>query len=122
MPRTLTNSQSDRGGLPPIDEEPFQWDGDGGGDGSPNDRGASRHTSMVGLVVMMSASVMTFAALASAPIIYAVRHPGLESLAGSLAGILVYGSYWHRAKALGFSGPAGSTFPPSMAHACRETR
>jgi cytochrome c oxidase subunit 3 len=69
MPRTLANSQSDRGGLPPIDQEPFPWEGDGGGDGSPNDRGASRKTSMVGLIVMMSASVMTFAALASALII-----------------------------------------------------
>ena len=70
MPRTLS-SQSDRGGLPPIDEEPFSWDGgDGGGDnGDPSERGASRQTSMVGLYVMMSASVMTFAALACALII-----------------------------------------------------
>ena len=70
MPRsTLSTTQADRGGLPPIDEEPFDWGGDGGGDGSPNDRGASRKTSMIGLVVMMSASVMTFAALAAALII-----------------------------------------------------
>ncbi len=70
MPRTLTSSQADRGGLPPIDEEPFHWDGDGGGDGGDSrDRGASRQTSMVGLIVMMSASVMTFAALAAALII-----------------------------------------------------
>jgi cytochrome c oxidase subunit 3 len=67
MPQTLT-SQSDRGGLPPIDEEPFNWDGDGDS-GNPHERGTSRKTSMVGLVVMMSASVMTFAALASALII-----------------------------------------------------
>jgi len=69
MPRTIANSQADHGGLPPIDEEPFQWEGDGGSDGGPNDLGASRKTSMIGLVVMMSASVMTFAALASALII-----------------------------------------------------
>jgi cytochrome c oxidase subunit III len=68
MPRTITSSQTDRGGLPPIDEVPFGWEGDGDG-GNPNDRGASRKTSMTGLVVMMSASVMTFAALASALII-----------------------------------------------------
>jgi cytochrome c oxidase subunit III len=69
MPRTITSSQTDRGGLPPIDENPFGWDGDGGDGGNSNDRGASRKTSMIGLVVMMSASVMTFAALASALII-----------------------------------------------------
>jgi cytochrome c oxidase subunit 3 len=67
MLRTI--SRTDRGGIPPIDEEPFPSGGDGGGDGSNNDRGASRKTSMIGLVVMMAASVMTFAALASALII-----------------------------------------------------
>jgi cytochrome c oxidase subunit III len=68
MPRTTTGSVTDHGGLPPIDEEPFHWEGDGDG-GNSNERGASRKTSMIGLVVMMSASVMTFAALASALII-----------------------------------------------------
>jgi cytochrome c oxidase subunit 3 len=68
MPRTLTTSQADRGGLPPIDDEPFEWGGDGDG-GNPNEHGASRKTSLIGLAVMMSASVMTFAALASALII-----------------------------------------------------
>ena len=58
MPRTIVNPQSDHGGIPPIDDDPFKWEGDGGGDGSPNDRGASRQTSMTGLVVMMSASVI----------------------------------------------------------------
>jgi cytochrome c oxidase subunit 3 len=69
MPRTISDSQSDRGGLPPIDDGPFDWEGDGGGDPGPNDRGATRKTSMIGLIVMMCASVMTFAALASALII-----------------------------------------------------
>jgi cytochrome c oxidase subunit 3 len=70
MPRTLPSAQSDLGGIPPIANEPFGWDGDGGeGGGNPEERGASRQTSMVGLVVMMCASVMTFAALASALIV-----------------------------------------------------
>jgi cytochrome c oxidase subunit 3 len=68
MPRTIPSSQTDSGGLPPIDNEPFSWEGDGDG-GNSNGRGASRTTTLIGLVVMMCASVMTFAALASALII-----------------------------------------------------
>ncbi len=70
MPRSISTTQTDRGGLPPIDEEPFNWEGDGDGSGGNfHQRGASRKTSMIGLAVMMSASVMTFAALAAALIV-----------------------------------------------------
>ena len=68
MPQTVSAPHAGRGSLPPIDEDPFRWDGDGDGN-SPNERGASRKTSLIGLVVMMSASVMTFAALASALVV-----------------------------------------------------
>lgn len=68
MLKTTPGGIADSGGLPPIDEQPFDWGGDGDG-GNPNERGSSRKTSMVGLIVMMSASVMTFAALASALVI-----------------------------------------------------
>lgn len=68
MPSKTIGNVASTGGVPPIDEEPFSWEGDGDG-GNSNERGASRKTSMIGLVVMMSASVMTFAALASALII-----------------------------------------------------
>jgi cytochrome c oxidase subunit 3 len=68
MSRAVISTQTGQGGLPPIDDEDFRWDGDGDGP-NPNERGASRRTSMIGLVVMMTASVMTFAALVSALII-----------------------------------------------------
>jgi cytochrome c oxidase subunit 3 len=68
MPETVTLPHSGHGSLPPINEDPFQWDGDGDGPG-PNERGSSRKTSIVGLIVMMCASVMTFAALASALVV-----------------------------------------------------
>jgi cytochrome c oxidase subunit 3 len=68
MPSKTIGNLTDRGGQPPINEGPLPWEGDGDG-GNFNERGASRKTSMIGLVVMMSASVMTFAALASALII-----------------------------------------------------
>jgi cytochrome c oxidase subunit III len=68
MPQTLTVQQPGHGSPPPIDEDPFRWDGDGDG-GGPNERGASRKTSLIGLIVMMCASVMTFAALASALVV-----------------------------------------------------
>jgi cytochrome c oxidase subunit 3 len=69
MPRdTLEIQRTGDGSRPPIDEDPFRWDGDGDG-GGPNERGASRRTSLIGLVVMMCASVMTFAALASALVV-----------------------------------------------------
>lgn len=68
MPETLTVQQPGSGSPPPIDQDPFRWDGDGDGTG-PNERGASRKTSMIGLIVMMCASVMTFAALASAMVV-----------------------------------------------------
>ncbi len=68
MPTTITGARTDRGGLPPIDDDSFRWGGDGDNE-NPNPRGATHKTSMIGLVVMMSASVMTFAALASALVI-----------------------------------------------------
>ena len=63
MREDVTIQQTGHGRLPPIDEDGFRWDGDGDGNGR-NERGASRKTALIGLVVMMSASVMTFAALA----------------------------------------------------------
>lgn len=71
MASTLTDSSphAGRGGLPPIDEDPFRWDGDGGGDSNPNGPGSTRKTSLIGLYVMMCASCMTFAALASAVVV-----------------------------------------------------
>jgi cytochrome c oxidase subunit 3 len=66
MARTLT--QSNRGGPPPIlpDFPP------GGGDGEDRDRpipGNSRQTSITGIVVLMCASVMTFASFVSAMVV-----------------------------------------------------
>lgn len=66
MPRTLT--QSNLGGPPPISPElPF-----GGGGGEDRDRsvpGGSRQTSITGIIVLMCASVMTFASFVSAMVV-----------------------------------------------------
>jgi cytochrome c oxidase subunit 3 len=67
MASTLT--ETGRGGLPPIDEGPYGWGGDPGGGGENPNPGAARKTSLIGLYVMMCASVMTFAALASAVVV-----------------------------------------------------
>jgi cytochrome c oxidase subunit III len=68
MARTLT--QSNLGGPPPI--LPDMPPGDGGGDDRDRDRpipGSSRHTSIIGILVLMCASVMTFSALVSAMVV-----------------------------------------------------
>ena len=66
MPRTLT--QSNLGGPPPtLPDLPF-----GGGGGEDRDRsvpGGSRQTSITGIIVLMCASVMTFAAVVSAMVV-----------------------------------------------------
>ncbi|MDP9054312.1 MAG: cytochrome c oxidase subunit 3 [Acidobacteriota bacterium] len=65
MARTLP--QSNRGGPPPIAPD---LPGDGGGE--DRDRpapGTSRQTSITGIIVLMCASVMTFAALVSAMVV-----------------------------------------------------
>lgn len=58
------------GGRPPVVTPPDPGGG-GDGDNSNPERGAQRKTSLIGLAVMMTASVVTFAALAFAMI---VRH------------------------------------------------
>lgn len=62
MPASGTISQTDRGGLPPIETGlPF-----GGGDGDSNeDRGGRRSVGVAGIIIGMMASTMTFIALAS---------------------------------------------------------
>jgi cytochrome c oxidase subunit 3 len=66
MPRTLT--QSNLGGPPPTSPDlPF-----GGGGGEDRDRsvpGRSRQTSITGIIVLMCASVMTFASFVSAMVL-----------------------------------------------------
>jgi cytochrome c oxidase subunit 3 len=66
MPGTLT--QSNIGPPPPIEPElPY-----GGGDNNDRDRpekGSSRGTSITGIIVLMCASTMTFAALVSAMVV-----------------------------------------------------
>src|SRR5579863_7009499 len=68
MARTLT--QSNRGGPPPI--LPDLPPGDGGGEDRDRDRpipGSSRQTSITGIIVLMCASVMTFASFVSAMVV-----------------------------------------------------
>ena len=64
MPRSGTLVEHDRGGLPPIDDEGLPFGGGGDGDANPESRGANRSVSILGLIVGMIASTMTFAALA----------------------------------------------------------
>src|ERR1700722_11692191 len=68
MARTLT--QSNLGGPPPI--PPLL--SPGGGDGEDRDRdrsipGSSRQTSITGIIVLMCASIMTFASFVSAMVV-----------------------------------------------------
>src|SRR5271167_362990 len=68
MPPTLT--QSNLGGPPPI--LPDLPPGDGGGEDRDRDRlipGSSRQTSITGIIVLMCASVMTFASFVSAMVV-----------------------------------------------------
>jgi cytochrome c oxidase subunit 3 len=68
MARTLT--QSNLGGPPPI--APDFPPGGGGGEDRDRDRpipGSSRQTSITGIIVLMCASIMTFAALVSAMVV-----------------------------------------------------
>ena len=75
MPATLTESaledgllDESRGGPPPpiLPELP---PGGGGGDSDKPDRGSSRSASITGIIVLMIASTMTFAALVSAMVV-----------------------------------------------------
>jgi cytochrome c oxidase subunit III len=63
MAGSLTRDAIHGGGLPPVA-------GDFGGGGGPGGRGASRRASLTGLMVLIAASVMVFAAFTSA---YVVR-------------------------------------------------
>ncbi|MDQ6677520.1 MAG: cytochrome c oxidase subunit 3 [Acidobacteriota bacterium] len=67
MPGTLSPSRTGEGGRPPVELPP-----PGGGDGQSNnseEHGARRKTSLIGLAVMMTASLITFGALAFALIV-----------------------------------------------------
>lgn len=67
MGRSSTIEESDHGGLPPIENDLPPGGGDG--DEHSNDRGRDRKTSMIGLVILMLASCMTFLALVSALVV-----------------------------------------------------
>ena len=66
MPRTLT--QSNIGGPPPTLPD-FPPGGGGGDDRDRPDRGGSRAASITGIIVLMCASTMTFAAFVSAMVV-----------------------------------------------------
>jgi cytochrome c oxidase subunit 3 len=66
MPRTLT--QSNIGGPPPTLPD-FPPGGGGGDDRDRPDRGGSRAASITGIIVLMCASTMTFAAFMSAMVV-----------------------------------------------------
>jgi cytochrome c oxidase subunit 3 len=66
VPRTLT--QSNIGGPPPVLPE-FPPGGGGGDDRERPDRGGSRAASITGIIVLMCASTMTFAAFVSAMVV-----------------------------------------------------
>jgi cytochrome c oxidase subunit 3 len=66
VPRILT--QSNIGGPPPVLPE-FPTGGGGGDDRDRPDRGGSRAASITGIIVLMCASSMTFAALVSAMVV-----------------------------------------------------
>ncbi len=66
MPRTLT--QSNIGGPPPTLPD-FPPGGGGGDDHDRPDRGGSRAASITGIIVLMCASSMTFAAFVSAMVV-----------------------------------------------------
>ncbi len=79
MPRPGTVVEHDRGGLPPIEND-FPFGGGGDGDSNPGGRGSSRSVSVLGLVVGMVASTMTFASLASTLILRHALSPQWVSL------------------------------------------
>jgi cytochrome c oxidase subunit 3 len=64
MPPTETLVEHDSGGFPPI-YDGGDYGGGGDGDPNPDDRGFNRSASLLGLIIGMVASTMTFAALAS---------------------------------------------------------
>lgn len=66
MPRTLT--QSNIGGPPPTLPD-FPPGGGGGDDSDRPERGGSRAASITGIIVLMCASTMTFAAFVSAMVV-----------------------------------------------------
>jgi cytochrome c oxidase subunit 3 len=66
MPPTLT--QSNIGGPPPVIPD-LPPGGGGGGDRDRPDRGGSRQASITGIIVLMCASTMTFAAFVSAMVV-----------------------------------------------------
>jgi hypothetical protein len=66
VPRTLT--QSNIGGPPPTLPD-FPPGGGGGDDRDRPDRGGSRAASITGIIVLMCASTMTFAAFVSAMVV-----------------------------------------------------
>ena len=80
MPGTLIE-----GGLPPVEIPPLPG-GDGGGDEPNPRRGTQRTTSLIGLAVMMTASLITFGALAFALIVR--RHLSHDWVKMPLPGIL----------------------------------
>lgn len=64
-----TMTRSSTGTPPPVFPDPPGYGGGGGGDGDSNERGQQRKTSMTGIVVLMCASIMTFASFLSAMVI-----------------------------------------------------
>ena len=67
MPRTSSLIESDQGGLPPIIDD-LPPGGGGPGDHS-NDRAGDPKTSLIGILVLLFASTMTFLALVSALVV-----------------------------------------------------
>lgn len=67
MARSSTITESDHGGLPPIQNDLPPGGGDG--DDHSNDRGGDRKTSLIGIFILMLASSMTFLALVSALVV-----------------------------------------------------
>ena len=65
MPRTLTQS----GFTPPPDLPDLPWGGGDPPDRDRPDRGGSRNASLTGIIVVMCASTMTFAAIISAMVV-----------------------------------------------------
>lgn len=61
---TFAEIGSGQGGPPPTEFDDFH-----GGGGDPEDRGASRRNSLTGIIVLMCASIMTFASFLSAVIV-----------------------------------------------------
>src|SRR4051812_6181727 len=64
-----TLTQSNIGGPPPTIPDFPTGGGDGGDDHGRPERGKSRQASITGILVLMCASIMTFAALVSAMVV-----------------------------------------------------